>query len=81
MIFAVVIMTDTEAMRESFEWTALNELKWNKRDLERNRAGEYEHEDARAMWLTFQAGHAAALADHFPGVRKMVGVELPEPDI
>ena len=55
--------TETEAMRESFEWTALNALKWNKRDLDRNRAGDYENEDVRAMWLCFQAGHAAATAE------------------
>ena len=54
--------TDTEALRDSFEWTVLNTLKWNKRDLDRNRAGDYENEDVRAMWLCFQAGHAAGVA-------------------
>ena len=57
------MITETETMRESFEWTAINGLEWNKRDLERNKAGEYEHEAARAMWLTFQAGYAAAKAE------------------
>ena len=62
--------TETETMRESFEWTALNGLNWNKRDLERNKAGEYEHEDARAMWLTFQAGYATAKAETAAAVTK-----------
>ena len=75
-------MTDTEKLREQFEaWARKNEL-----EAERHKYADDQYDDhaATSAWWAwrdaFQAGNAATLADHFPGVRKMVGVELPEPD-
>ena len=73
-------MTDTENLREQFEaWARKNEL-----EAERHKYADDQYDDhaATSAWWAwrsaFQAGNAATLADHFPGVRKMVGVELPE---